>query len=84
MESGSGLDSFLTTTHWTVVADEGGGIIEVALTRCSAWYITKSGEVWSAFNFAFSNNISSENKADVKMENDCLSGSSLKIASIFY
>ncbi|VDK69946.1 unnamed protein product [Litomosoides sigmodontis] len=46
VEGSNGLDSFLATTHWTVVAAEGGGIIEVALTRCSAWYITKSGEVF--------------------------------------
>ncbi|EFO22800.2 hypothetical protein LOAG_05685 [Loa loa] len=46
MESDNGSDSFLTTLHWSVVADEGGGIIEAALTSRSAWYITKSGEVF--------------------------------------
>uniref|UniRef100_A0AAF5RVH4 Tectonin beta-propeller repeat-containing protein 2 n=1 Tax=Wuchereria bancrofti TaxID=6293 RepID=A0AAF5RVH4_WUCBA len=46
MESNIGSDSFLTALHWTVVADEGGGVIEAALTSRSAWYITKSGEVF--------------------------------------
>ncbi|KAK6108400.1 hypothetical protein QQG55_31965 [Brugia pahangi] len=46
MKSNIGSDSFLTSLHWTVVADEGGGVIEAALTSRSAWYITKSGEVF--------------------------------------
>ncbi|VBB27373.1 unnamed protein product [Acanthocheilonema viteae] len=45
-ESDSGSGSFLTTSHWTVVADEGGGVIEATLTSRSAWYITKSREVF--------------------------------------
>uniref|UniRef100_A0A0R3RW02 Tectonin beta-propeller repeat-containing protein 2 n=1 Tax=Elaeophora elaphi TaxID=1147741 RepID=A0A0R3RW02_9BILA len=45
-ESNNKSCSFLTTPHWTVVADEGSGIIEAALTSRSAWYITKSGEVF--------------------------------------
>ncbi|KAM3717134.1 Tectonin beta-propeller repeat-containing protein [Dirofilaria immitis] len=46
MESGVGSDSFLTALHWTIVADEGGGVTEAALTTHSAWYITRSGEVF--------------------------------------
>ncbi|VDM97772.1 unnamed protein product [Thelazia callipaeda] len=39
-------DFFLKAVSWMVVASEGGGIVEVALTKDSAWYITKSGEVY--------------------------------------
>ncbi|CAG9539955.1 unnamed protein product [Cercopithifilaria johnstoni] len=46
VESNNVSGSFLTTSHWIVVADEGGGVIEVTLTSRSAWYITKSGEVF--------------------------------------
>lgn len=45
MENNNESSSFLTALHWTIVANEGGGVIEAALTTRSAWYITKSGEV---------------------------------------
>ncbi|VDM49437.1 unnamed protein product [Toxocara canis] len=32
-------------SNWVIVANEGGGVVECALTRDAAWYITKSGEV---------------------------------------
>uniref|UniRef100_A0A8R1XZ53 Tectonin beta-propeller repeat-containing protein 2 n=2 Tax=Onchocerca TaxID=6281 RepID=A0A8R1XZ53_ONCVO len=46
MENNNESSSFLTALHWTIVANEGGGVIEAALTTRSAWYITKSGEVF--------------------------------------
>ncbi|KHN79202.1 Tectonin beta-propeller repeat-containing protein 2 [Toxocara canis] len=33
-------------SNWVIVANEGGGVVECALTRDAAWYITKSGEVY--------------------------------------
>uniref|UniRef100_A0A915Q7N9 Tectonin beta-propeller repeat-containing protein 2 n=1 Tax=Setaria digitata TaxID=48799 RepID=A0A915Q7N9_9BILA len=46
LENSSDSGSFLTALQWSVVAGEGGGVVEVALTTSSAWYITKSGEVF--------------------------------------
>ncbi|VDO38004.1 unnamed protein product [Onchocerca flexuosa] len=46
VENSNESNSFLTALQWTVVANEGGGVVEAALTTRSAWYITKSGEVF--------------------------------------
>uniref|UniRef100_A0A9J2Q034 Uncharacterized protein n=1 Tax=Ascaris lumbricoides TaxID=6252 RepID=A0A9J2Q034_ASCLU len=33
-------------SSWVVAANEGGGVVECALTRDAAWYTTRSGEVY--------------------------------------